>query len=138
VRACAVCAVVLIAVAVAACGGSDSGAGSETPTPSATASASGGGPDAQALFTANGCGGCHTLAKAGTSGTTGPDLDQQLAADAKAAGMPLNDFIRQSIVKPSAYVAKGYPDGVMPQDFGDKLTPEQLDALVAYLGSSGR
>ncbi|MDQ1741312.1 MAG: hypothetical protein QOE53_2964 [Pseudonocardiales bacterium] len=28
------------------------------------------------IFTAEGCGGCHTLKAAGASGTTGPDLDQ--------------------------------------------------------------
>ena len=28
---------------------------------------------------------------------------------------------------------KGFEDGVMPQDFGDKLSEEELDALVKYL-----
>jgi cytochrome c6 len=28
------------------------------------------------IFAAEGCGGCHTLAAAGASGTAGPDLDQ--------------------------------------------------------------
>ncbi len=32
------------------------------------------GADGEAVFTSN-CGGCHTLAAAGTSGTTGPNLD---------------------------------------------------------------
>ena len=41
--------------------------------PTETASAEG----AQ-LFEANGCGGCHTLAAAGSTGTTGPDLDGAL------------------------------------------------------------
>src|SRR5918992_1187040 len=36
-------------------------------------------PDAKALFTDSGCGGCHALADAGTSGGTGPDLDEVLA-----------------------------------------------------------
>jgi len=36
----------------------------------------------QQLFTAN-CGGCHTLAAAGTSGTIGPNLDNAFAADVK-------------------------------------------------------
>jgi mono/diheme cytochrome c family protein len=33
------------------------------------------------IFTAKGCGGCHTLADAGASGTSGPNLDE-LAPDA--------------------------------------------------------
>jgi cbb3-type cytochrome c oxidase subunit III len=36
----------------------------------------------QTLFTSN-CGGCHTLAAAGTSGTIGPNLDNAFAADVK-------------------------------------------------------
>ena len=42
-------------------------------------------------------------------------------------------FVRESIVDPSAEVEQGFPDGVMPADFGDKLSPEELDALVKYL-----
>ena len=35
------------------------------------------------IFTAEGCGGCHTLADAGASGTSGPNLDE-LKPDAAA------------------------------------------------------
>jgi mono/diheme cytochrome c family protein len=35
------------------------------------------------IFTAEGCGGCHTLAAAGASGTSGPNLDE-LRPDAAA------------------------------------------------------
>src|SRR3954469_6864086 len=41
-------------------------------------SSSGGGGDAtagKAVWDANGCGSCHTLAAAGASGSVGPDLD---------------------------------------------------------------
>jgi cbb3-type cytochrome c oxidase subunit III len=55
----------------------------------------GGGTDGKGLFKTN-CGSCHTLADAGTSGTTGPNLDDlkpELAAIAKqiengGGGMP--------------------------------------------------
>ena len=30
-------------------------------------------------------------------------------------------------------VTKGFQPDIMPQDFGDKLSPEELDALVEYL-----
>ena len=43
------------------------------------------------------------------------------------------DYVRQSIVDPNAVVAAGYQPGVMPPNFGDTLSPEELDALVAYL-----
>lgn len=74
--------------------------------------------DAQQVFVAN-CGGCHTLQKAGTSGTIGPALDslQLLPADVERQ-------IRQG-------------GGGMPP-FGDQLSDAQIKALVQYLtGSSG-
>jgi cytochrome c oxidase subunit 2 len=87
-----------------------------------------------AVFDSAGCGGCHTLAAARSSGETGPPLDD-LASRARQAGMPLEDFIRQSIVEPDAHIAEGYEAGVMPKTFGD-LPKEQLDALVRFLVES--
>ena len=83
-------------------------------------------PDGKSVFTEAGCGGCHTLADAGTTGGTGPDLDDGLAGKDEA-------FIRESIVDPSADVTEGFSDGIMPPNFGDTLQPAELDALVKYL-----
>lgn len=87
------------------------------------------------LFTER-CGSCHVLAEAGTAGNTGPNLDEVLVgkqADPK--------YIREQIVDPSSEITPGYPDGVMPQDFEQSLTPQDLDGLVDFivqsLGSSG-
>jgi cytochrome c oxidase subunit 2 len=95
--------------------------------------AAGGTTDAKQLFTsgnpatgATACGTCHTLADAGTSGTTGPNLDNGLKGKDAA-------FIKQSIVQPSAVITKGYQDGIMPSNFGDTLSAAQVDALVKYL-----
>jgi mono/diheme cytochrome c family protein len=77
-------------------------------------------------FFATNCGGCHTLAQAGTTGTTGPNLDTALK------GMSATE-ISQSISDPNAKITPGYPANVMPQNFGQTLTPDQLSALVAYL-----
>jgi cytochrome c oxidase subunit 2 len=88
----------------------------------------------KALFISNGCDGCHTFKPAGAKGTIGPDLDQ-LPDFARQAGKPLEPFIRESIVNPDAYVAPGYPKGVMPGTFSS-LPPAQLDALVKYLEGS--
>jgi hypothetical protein len=86
------------------------------------------------LFSSNGCSGCHTLAAAGATGTIGPDLDKQLVSDAQAAGMPLDQFVKESIVNPDAYIAKGFSKGVMPTSFGS-LSPNDIDALVALITS---
>jgi cytochrome c2 len=90
----------------------------------------------KAAFTANGCNACHQLAAAGSNGTVGPDLDK-LKAYAAAANMPLDQFIRESIVKPDAYIEKGYAKGVMPASFAS-LPKSTLDALVAFLAASAK
>jgi cytochrome c oxidase subunit 2 len=85
----------------------------------------GGGGDGAAVFAANGCGSCHTFEPANATGTVGPDLDK--------IDNPTSAFIRQSIVDPNKVVTKGFSPDIMPQDFGDKLSPDDLDALVEYL-----
>jgi mono/diheme cytochrome c family protein len=88
-----------------------------------------GSPEAgRAVFTSAGCGGCHTFSAAGASGSVGPDLDEALQG--KDA-----EFIRQSIVDPNAEITQGFSAGVMPQNFGQELSPKQLDDLVAFLMS---
>jgi cytochrome c oxidase subunit 2 len=90
-----------------------------------------------AVFKNNGCGACHTLTAAGASAKVGPDLDK-LPALAQQAKQPLEPFIRDSIVKPNAYIQPGYPRNVMPQTFGQALSKQQLDALVQYLIKSSK
>jgi cytochrome c oxidase subunit 2 len=87
-------------------------------------------------FAQAGCGGCHALAKAGTDAQIGPPLDD-LAAAAEEAGMPVGEFVRQSIVDPDAVITPDYQPGVMPKDFGESLSPDELDALVAYVSGEG-
>ena len=83
-------------------------------------------------FAANGCGGCHTLKAAGSGGNIGPNLDN-LAADAKTAGQALDAYVRESIVKPNAYIVPGFKPNVMTSTFGQTLTALQLNGLIAYL-----
>jgi mono/diheme cytochrome c family protein len=109
-----------------------------TPPTTTTTTAATGTPDAAALavgkqaFSANGCGGCHTLKAAGSGGNIGPNLDN-LAADAKTAGQALDAYVRESIVKPNAYIVTGFPASTMPGNFGQTLTAPQLNGLIAYL-----
>ncbi len=88
-------------------------------------------PDGKALFTSNGCGACHKLADAGTAGGVGPDLDQGLKGKDEA-------FIKQSIVDPNAEITAGFQPDVMPQNFGQTLGPDEVDALVKYLAEVTR
>jgi mono/diheme cytochrome c family protein len=103
-----------------------------------TSAAGGGGSVAagKAVFAANNCAGCHTFKPANATGTIGPNLDTAPASDAKADNnMNLAAFIKESITKPDAYIAKGYSKGIMPGTFGSSLSSKQLNDLVAFLVS---
>jgi cytochrome c oxidase subunit 2 len=96
----------------------------------------GGQVDAEQLFTAGKdstgaapCGACHKLAEANTAGGTGPDLDQGLKGKDAA-------FIKESILKPDAEIAQGFSPGIMPPNYGDTLTPAEVDALVKFLSEA--
>ena len=99
---------------------------SATPLPTSSAASSSSPSAAFSSDASAGCTGCHTLADAGSNGTTGPDLDGALK------GKP-ESFIRTSIVDPNAEIEQNYPPNVMPDNYGTELSPEDLDALVAYL-----
>ncbi len=76
----------------------------------------GGTADGKQVFASAGCGTCHTLADAGTTGTVGPNLDearpsQELAVDRVTNGQ-----------------------GGMPP-FAGQLTAEEIDAVAGYVSS---
>ena len=87
------------------------------------------------IFTAGGCAGCHTLAKANATGNIGPSLDELAATAAEQDGSP-EDFVIESVLDPDAVVADGFQPGVMPSYEG-RLTDEQLQALAEYLLEGG-
>jgi cytochrome c oxidase subunit 2 len=91
--------------------------------------------NAKQLFTsgnastgATACATCHTLADAGAQGQVGPDLDKVLKGKNAA-------FIKESILDPNKVIAPGYQPNIMPPNFGDTLSAEQVDALVKYLST---
>lgn len=90
----------------------------------------------RAVYTATGCGGCH--GQDGNPAISGPDLAGIAAAGAnRVPGLTAEEYIRLAIVAPSAFLAPECPTGacpdIMPRDYGDRLSQEQLDALVRYL-----
>jgi mono/diheme cytochrome c family protein len=96
---------------------------SEAPPPAAPE----GDPAAgKSVFSAQGCGTCHTFGPAASNGTVGPDLDKALQG--KDAG-----FVHESIVDPNKEIASGYQPNIMPGNFGQSLSPKQVDDLVAFL-----
>jgi len=93
-----------------------------------------GGAPGLAVFQQNGCGGCHTFKPAGANGNVGPDLDKLKDFAAEANRGSEQEFIRESIVKPEAYLAPGYPDA-MPHIYAAQIKGKQLDDLVHYLAA---
>ncbi|QXD15957.1 cytochrome C oxidase subunit IV family protein [Rhodocaloribacter litoris] len=87
--------------------------------------------DAVALLNQYMCTSCHAIdSPAAMVGPSLYDVGSRLS----------EEEIRQSIMEPDAVVAEGYAAGVMgatlnANGFYDNVTPEELDALVAYLAA---
>ncbi len=125
---------------VAAIPGQDTGQLAQAGAVTGTTPAAG-----KAVFTGiGGCASCHTLAAAGATGTVGPNLDTRLRTDCalpaskKIRGATLAECIRKAIVDPYAYLPSGYAAGVMPNNFGTKLQPNEITALVNFLSTAAK
>jgi hypothetical protein len=106
--------------------GAERAAAPPTATPAAPSAAAG---DGLAVWAEHGCGSCHALAAADSHGFIGPDLGASLA------GMPPS-YIKDGIVAPNKTAAAGYTAGGMPEDYGSRIAPEDLDRLVSFLRAS--
>lgn len=103
-------------VAVAACGGDDDDSDSASPTTTAATTTTEGGADGEAVF-ASACGSCHTLEAAGTSGTTGPNLD-----DVQPDAETVEEQVRNG-------------GGGMPA-FEGQLSDQEIEAVATYVAES--
>ncbi|MCH8222443.1 MAG: cytochrome c oxidase subunit II [Chloroflexi bacterium] len=75
------------------------------------------------VFLNNGCSACHST---GADRVVGPGLSG-------LADKSSTDMIRESITDPGAVVTDGFPDGVMPGNFGSVISDNDLNALIQYL-----
>jgi len=90
----------------------------ETSGGTSTAGATQGDPaNGAKLFASEGCGGCHTMAAAKSTGTVGPNLDD----------------LKPAFDKVVSQVTNG--GGAMPP-FGDKLSAEEIQDVAAYVVAS--
>ncbi len=84
---------------------------------------------------------CHTIPGIpGAMGTVGPKLVEKTNAPTrikdpayKGSAKTVRDYITESVISPSTYVVKPFPDGVMPKVFGQKLSAGALNKIVDYL-----
>ena len=112
--------VAALALAVAGCGGDDDDGDTAAATgggDTAAATDGGGAADGEAVFASAGCGGCHTLEAAGSSGQTGPNLDEL---------QPSQDQVAQQVREGG---------GGMPS-FEDQLSDDEIDAVAQFVSES--
>ena len=87
----------------------------------------------KAAFTTYGCNACHALAAADAVGAVGPKLDGIGArAGSAVAGQSAEDFIRTSITQPGVVLTPNFQD-IMPKDLEQRMTPDELNAMVKFL-----
>ena len=87
-----------------------------------------------------GCNSCHvtTGLPEVDAAMLGPDQTNLGAiAGIRREGYTAEEYLREAILEPSAFIVEECPLGqclqVMPENYGDLLTEEEVDAIVAYL-----
>ncbi len=91
------------------------------------------------LFQTVGCSTCHSTQP--NVKIVGPSLagialdaaDSVKEPEYKGKAKDAAGWLQESIVDPNADIPEGFQPNVMPQDFGKRLTPQQISDLVAYL-----
>ena len=91
-------------------------------------------------MTRTGCNSCHitTGLPLVDAAMLGPDqTNLGVIAATRREGYTAEEYIREAIVEPSEFIVEECPLGpclqVMPENYGDILTEEEIDAVVAYL-----
>ncbi len=136
-------ALVLGAIVLGACGGGAQP--SAAPRPAAPVGDAARGKEVFTTAAQPACATCHVI-QVVSEGQIGPDLTNigtdagQRIADPgyKGKAKDAAGYIRESITDPNAFVAPKCPTGtcfrdVMPKDYAQKLTTQQLEDVVAYL-----
>lgn len=97
------------------------------------------GVEAEEIILNAGCGNCHKIGELGEAHKVGPDLTYiGTTASERVPGMSAEEYLRQSILEPNAYLAPECPNttclpNIMPQNFHLRLTDDQVNTMVAFL-----
>ncbi|MBN2469958.1 MAG: cytochrome c oxidase subunit II [Anaerolineae bacterium] len=83
----------------------------------------------EALYTGLGCTACHSLD--GSVGVGPSYLGLGERAGEMIEGYSAEEYVRESILNPCEFVVEGF-NCVMPQTYGDQLSPQDLADLVAF------
>lgn len=91
----------------------------------------------QELFVSMGCSGCHNMDAPQTDserGPVGPNMaNLHETAGSKVEGLSAEEYVHQSIVAPNEYINEGYAAGIMPPNFAERMSEEEINSMVAWL-----
>lgn len=95
----------------------------------------------EGLASTQGCVVCHVTTPTGPAWPASagePGIGSRAAArlsqtDYSGNAATPEQYLLESIVLPNAYVVPGFQPGVMPQNYGETLTAQQVADLIAYL-----
>jgi len=123
-----------LALLLAACGGGGEQEEKKEPAPAGAGDAAKGAKLFKETLIGSqpGCITCHSLEPGVT--LVGPSQsDIGARAGTRVAGMPAEDYLRQSILEPDAYVVESFPAGTMPAALAGELSEQQVNDLIAYM-----
>ena len=94
----------------------------------------------EALAVSLACTACHIAAPTGPAWAAGtePGIGARAAtrftqSDYTGNANSAEEYLFESIVHTSAYIVPGFSDGIMPNNYADQLTDQQVADLIAYL-----
>lgn len=83
-----------------------------------------------------GCVACHSLDGTVVVGPSWQGLFGSEERLADGTSVTVNaDYLRESILDPNAKFVEGFAPGIMPQNFAELLTDEQIDQIIAFIES---
>jgi len=89
------------------------------------------------LWTSMACSACHRLDEkqsADNIGQPGPHMGNiSETAGTRVAGQSAVEYLTASIIAPNEYINEGYFENVMPQNFAEQMSAEEIDSLVSWL-----
>jgi mono/diheme cytochrome c family protein len=113
----------ILALGLTACGGGDAAPAAGDPVA---------GEKVYNEVAAPACITCHSL-EPGVDLVGPSSANIGAEAGSRVSGQSAEDYLRESIVDPNAYVVEGYAQGLMPGTYRSQLTDQQVSDLVAYL-----
>jgi mono/diheme cytochrome c family protein/cytochrome c551/c552 len=90
-----------------------------------------------------GCSGCHVLAEVGPAwNAVGDQPGVGMRAESRftqddytGLATDAQEYLVESVVQTNTFIVSGYQASIMPQNYGERLTAQDLADLIAYMNS---